>query len=170
MSIPRFTAMSIEDNKPDFDLLKEALKTVPDLSIDLINIQNGEDALNFLYKRGEYTTAPTPNLIILDMNLPKINGLEILKTIKNDKDLKTIPVIILSGSESKKDIKESYELSANTYISKSFDTKKLFKKITTVAEYWFKTAELPSTSNHDFINETDKTDKKKGYLNENSSN
>jgi CheY-like chemotaxis protein len=159
MSVKRFTAVSIEDNKPDFDLLKEALNTVPDLSIDLINIQNGEDALNFLYKRGEYTTAPTPNLILLDMNLPKINGLEILETIKTDKDLKTIPVIILSGSEADKDIKESYELSANTYISKSFDTKELFKKITTVAEYWFKTAKLPPTSNYSFIQNTDKTDK-----------
>jgi len=159
MNKQRFTAMSIEDNKPDFDLLKEALCIVPNLSIDLINIQNGEDALNFLYKRGEYTTAPTPNLILLDMNLPKINGLEILETIKTDKNLKTIPVIILSGSVEEKDIKESYELSANTYISKSFDTKELFKKITTIAEYWFKTAELPSTSNYSFINEIDKTDK-----------
>jgi CheY-like chemotaxis protein len=156
MSIKRFTVVSIEDNKPDFDLLKEALDTVPDLFVDLINIQNGEDALNFLYKRGEYTTAPTPNLILLDMNLPKINGLEILETIKTDKDLKTIPVIILSGSEADKDIKGSYELNANTYISKSFDTKELFKKITTVAEYWFKTAELPPTSNYSFIKDTDK--------------
>jgi chemotaxis family two-component system response regulator Rcp1 len=159
MSVPRFTAVSIEDNRPDFDLLKQALDTISELSIDLINIQNGEDALRFLHKEGEYKTAPTPNLILLDMNLPKINGLEILKTIKTDEDLKTIPVIIFSGSEAEKDIKESYKLSANTYISKSFDTKELFRKITSMAEYWFKTAELPPTSNYSFIKDTDKTDK-----------
>jgi chemotaxis family two-component system response regulator Rcp1 len=159
MSRTRFTAVSIEDNKPDFDLLKQAIESIPDLTIDLINIQNGEDALKFLHKEGEYKTASTPHLILLDMNLPKITGLEILQNIKNDSRLKTIPVIIFSGSYAEKDIKESYNLSANTYIVKSFDTKELFKKITTMAEYWFKTAELPSTSNYSFINETDETDK-----------
>ncbi len=159
MNKQRFTAMSIEDNKPDFDLLKQALETVPDLSIDLINIQNGEKALDFLHKKGEYKTAPTPNLILLDMNLPKVSGLEILKIIKNDDELKVIPVIVFSGSYAEKDIKESYDFSANTYITKSFDTKELFKKITTMAEYWFKTAELPSISNYDLTNEIKETDK-----------
>jgi DNA-binding response OmpR family regulator len=153
-----FTIVSIEDNEPDFELLKQALNTVPDLSIDLINIQNGKNALDFLYKEGEYKTAPTPNLIILDINLPKINGFEILKSIKNDDRLRLIPVIVLSSSESEKDIKDSYELSANTYITKTFDTKELFKKITMVANYWFKTAELPSTSNYSFINKENKPD------------
>jgi len=151
MKNQRFTVVSIEDNTPDFELLKQALSTVPDLSIDLINIQNGQSAIEFLHKIGEYKSAPTPDLIILDINLPKINGLDILRYIKKDNKLKIIPVIILSTSDNEKDIKESYALSANTYITKTFDLKELFEKIKMVAEYWFKTAELPPTSNFSFI-------------------
>jgi len=147
MTKKHFTIVSIEDNEPDFVLLQKAIKAVPDLSIDLINVRNGEDALNFLYKKGEFTSAPTPNIIILDINLPKINGHEILKSIKNNEKLKTIPVIIFSTSDSNKDIEESYSLYANSYITKTFNIQDLFKKIETMADYWFKTTELPPTTN-----------------------
>jgi len=154
MKNKRFTVVSIEDNTPDFELLEKALNCDENISIDLINIQNGQNAIEFLYKIGEYVHAPTPNLVILDINLPKVNGLDILKNIKSNDNLKIIPVIIFSTSESEKDIEESYELNANTYITKTFDIQQLFKKIRMVADYWFKTAELPTTDNFSFIDKS----------------
>ncbi len=148
MSNKHFTIVSIEDNEPDFVLLDKALKAVQGITIDLINIKNGKNAIDFLYKKGDYESAPTPNVIILDINLPKINGHEILRSIKKDPCLKTIPVIILSTSDSEKDIEESYSLYANSYITKTFNVQDLFKKIAVMANYWFKTTELPPTNNY----------------------
>lgn len=148
MNNKHFTIVSIEDNEPDFVLLDRALKAVEDIDIDLINIKNGKNAIDFLYKKNEYTSAPTPNVIILDINLPKINGHEILRSIKKDPHLRTIPVIIFSTSDSEKDIEESYALYANSYITKTFNIQELFKKIATMADYWLKTTELPRTTNY----------------------
>ena len=161
MNKQRFTIASIEDNKPDFELLKQALNDTEGVKFDLINIQNGENALDFLHKRGEYQTAPSPDLIILDINLPKISGLDILRSIKRDDKLKSTPVIIFSTSDSEKDIEESYSLSANTYITKTFDLKELFRKITMVVNYWFKTAELPFKSNFSFLDKQSDIENKK---------
>ncbi len=147
MQRQQFTVLSIEDNEPDFVLIKKALDRVPDISIDLINIQNGKHAIDFLYKKGDYSKSPTPDIIILDINLPNIDGYEILKIIKNDDNLKIIPVIMFSTSDSEKDIKESYRLYANSYIVKTFEINDLFGKIAMMAEYWLKTSELPSSSN-----------------------
>lgn len=152
----RFTVLSIEDNKPDFVLLKNALERIPDISLDIINIDNGEDALNFLYKKEEFKSAPTPNIIILDINLPSIDGKEILKAIKNDKNYKSIPVIIFSTSDYYADVEEMYKLHANSYITKTFDIKELFHKINMIGEYWLKSNELPDKNNFCFINREDK--------------
>jgi len=163
-----FTVVSIEDNEPDFELLKKALEAVSDINIDLINIKNGNNAIDFLYKKNKYASAPTPNVIILDINLPQINGHEILRSIKKDPYLKVIPVIIFSTSDSEKDIKESYSLYANSYITKTFNIKELFKKIAIMADYWLKTSELPPIINYYSV-ENLKKPNKKGENNENSS-
>jgi len=147
MTKQRFTILYVEDNEPDFVLFEKMLEGIPDPIINLINAKNGEQTLNFLYKKEDYKTAPSPDIIILDINLPDMNGHEILKIIKNDQNLKLIPTIIFSTSDLEKDIKESYALYANSYITKTFDLQKLFKKITVMIEYWLKTSELPSTSN-----------------------
>ena len=159
MTTKRFTILSIEDNEADFLLLKEALERIPELIVDLINIQDGQKASDFLYKKGEYSSSPTPNLIILDINLPKLDGFEVLKNIKNNDYLKLTPVIIFSTSEAEKDIKESYQLNANTYITKTFDLDELYKKIKTVADYWFRTAELPLISNFCSVKKPENTEK-----------
>ena len=161
MTTQLFTIFSIEDNEPDFVLLQQALNHVPGLSIDLINIKNGRAALDFLYKREDYASSPTPDLIILDINLPNMSGHEILKIIKNDDNLKIIPVIMFSTSDSEKDIEESYKLYANSYITKTFDIKELFRKIATMAEYWMKTTELPSSSNFCLVHKQDNKKEKK---------
>jgi len=148
----RFTVLSIEDNEADFVLLKKALETIPDLSLDIVNISNGNTAMDFLYKRDDFKSAPTPNIIILDINLPSVNGKEILKTIKTDENYKSIPVIIFSTSDYYVDIEETYQLHANSYITKTFDINELYKKITMIGEYWLKSNELPDNNNFCFIN------------------
>jgi CheY-like chemotaxis protein len=148
----RFTVLSIEDNEADFVLLKKALETIPDLSLDIVNISNGNTAMDFLYKRDDFESAPTPNIIILDINLPSVNGKEILKTIKTDENYKSIPVIIFSTSDYYVDIEETYQLHANSYITKTFDINELYKKITMIGEYWLKSNELPDKNNFCFIN------------------
>lgn len=147
MTEQRFIVLSIEDSEPDFVLIKKAFNAVEGISIDLINIQNGKNALDFLYKRGNHLSSLKPDIIILDINLPDMSGHDILKIIKNDENLKLIPVIMFSTSDSEKDIEESYRLYANSYITKTFEIKDLFEKIIILAEYWLKTAKLPSTSN-----------------------
>jgi CheY-like chemotaxis protein len=152
----RFTVLSIEDNKPDFLLLKSALEKIPNLLLDIININNGRDALDFLYKKKSFESAPTPNIIILDINLPNIDGKEILKTIKNDENYKSIPVIVFSTSDYYADVEEMYQLHANSYITKTFDIEELFNKITMIGEYWLHSNELPDKNNFCFINREDK--------------
>jgi len=148
----KFTVLSIEDNEADFTLLERSLNKIPDISLDIINISNGKDALNFLYKQGDFQYAPTPHIIILDINLPSINGKEILEAIKKDEKYKVIPVIIFSTSDYFTDIQEAYRLHANSYITKTFDVSELHKKIKFIGEYWLKNNELPDTNNLYFIN------------------
>ena len=143
----RFTVLSIEDNKADFTFLKKALNKIPDIELNLINIDNGQNALDFLYKKGEYISAPTPNIIILDINLPSINGKEILRDLKKHKLYKTIPIIIFTTSSDQEDIKEMYNLHANSYITKTFNIKELYEKIGIMGKYWFKTNKLPDNNN-----------------------
>ena len=152
----RFTILSIEDNEADFALLKKALETIPDLSLDIINIKNGNSAIDFLYKINDFESAPTPNIIILDINLPNIDGKEILKIIKKDEKYKSIPVIIFSTSDYYVDIEETYKLHANSYITKTFDINELYHKITMIGEYWLKLNELPDKNNFCFINREEK--------------
>jgi CheY-like chemotaxis protein len=151
MALKKFTVLSIEDNEPDFLLIKRALNEIPNISLNIININNGEKALDFIYQKNEYHSSPTPDIIILDINLPLINGKEILKTIKKDKNHRSIPVIIFSSSENNDDIQEVYELYANSYISKTFDVKDLFKNLIDMGNYWLKTNKTPKDNNLYFL-------------------
>ncbi len=148
MTKKTFEILSIEDNEPDFSLLKKALTEIPDISINLTNIDNGQLALDYIFKKNIYKNSKTPHLIILDINLPKINGHEILRKIKKSKKYKIIPVIMFSSSMMEDDIRKSYEEYANSYIVKSFDVKPLLEKITKIGEYWLKTSEILQINNN----------------------
>ena len=163
MAKRQLTVLSIEDNRPDFDLLETAIKTSiigKDIEINIINIQNGKKSLDFLNKKNGYKESLTPDIIILDINLPRISGIEVLKYIKKTPELLHIPVIILSTSDSEKDIKECYKFYANSYITKTFNFEDLLNKISIMIEYWFEATEIPKNQDAYIIYNNEK-DKKK---------
>ncbi|MGK7882106.1 MAG: response regulator [Crocosphaera sp.] len=132
----------VEDSKADIRLVQEVLKTstVPH---QLMIVRNGMDAMAYLRKEGEFSESPRPNLIILDLNLPRKDGREVLAEIKSDPDLKRIPVIVLTTSSNDEDIQESYDLYVNCYITKSRNLKDLFKLVKGIESFWLDMVTLP---------------------------
>jgi chemotaxis family two-component system response regulator Rcp1 len=133
----------IEDNPGDARLAKEALKE-SSIRNNLHMVDDGEKALDFLHKTGEYHSVPKPDLILLDLNLPKISGHQVLSIIKSNENLRTIPVVVLSMSRSEKDIEESYKLNANCYITKPLDLNEFIQVFETIQNFWLSTVKLPS--------------------------
>ena len=134
--------MHVEDNPGDARLIKEALK----LSEQYINVslfEDGFEAINFLNENKIATCKNLPDLILLDLNLPKINGHELLNRIKHDEYLKHIPVIILTSSESLDDITKAYNNYANCYLSKPVDLSDLIRMIKNIVYFWFSSMKLP---------------------------
>jgi len=141
----KLTVLSVEDNPSDFILIEKALNRIPGVNIDVINVDNGKCALDFLYKKEKYKKVKTPNIIILDINLPGLDGKEVLRYIKSDKRYKSIPVIIFSSSDYYKDIEEAFSLHANSYLTKTFCVQELYDKIELIGEYWLKSNKLPDS-------------------------
>ena len=133
----------VEDNPADVRLTREALKEEK-IYNNLVVVEDGEEALAFLRKEGKYAKAVRPDLILLDLNLPKIDGREVLKEIKNDDKLKAIPVVVLTVSKSEEDVLKSYNLHANCYITKPVDLKQFVKVARSIQEFWFTIVKLPS--------------------------
>ncbi len=133
----------VEDNKADVRLIQEAFKN-SSLSHEMLNVRDGIEAMAFLNREGEYHTAPRPDLILLDLNLPKKDGREVLAEIKADSKLKRIPVIVLTTSQNEDDIFQSYDLHVNCYITKSRNISQLFKIVKRIEDFWLETVTLPS--------------------------
>jgi len=133
----------VEDNPGDVRLTQEAFKEAK-ISIKLDVTMDGAEAIKFLRKDGEYADAVTPDLILLDLNLPKKDGREVLKEIKTDDTLKRIPVVVLTTSNAEQDIMKSYNLHVNCYINKPVDFEKFFDIIQKIEEFWLTTAILPT--------------------------
>lgn len=131
-----------EDNPGDVRLTIEALKDVQ-LNDALHVVRDGTEALAFLWQEGQYVTAPTPNLVLLDLNMPKMDGYEVLARIKSDQKLRRIPVVILTTSQAEQDIVRSYDLHANCYVIKPVDLNQFIEAIKAIIEFWFVVAELP---------------------------
>jgi two-component system, chemotaxis family, response regulator Rcp1 len=133
----------VEDNKADVRLIQEALKnsSVPH---QVVTVRNGMDAMAYLRREGEYTDALRPDLILLDLNLPRKDGREVLAEIKADPNLKRIPVVVLTTSQNEEDISQSYELHVNCYIRKSRNLSQLFQIVKGIEEFWLETVTLPS--------------------------
>ena len=137
--------LMIEDNPGDVRLTREVLR---DASIPnkLNSVKDGEEAMNYLYLRGQFSGATRPDLILLDLNLPRMGGLEILQKIKADKSLRSIPVVILTSSQAEQDIIAGYESFANAYITKPVSLDQFSRIITSIEGFWLETARLPRQS------------------------
>ena len=132
----------VEDSPGDVRLTREAFRDA-NKSIHLHVASDGVEALAFLRKEGIYIDAPRPHFILLDLNLPKMDGREVLAYIKNDEGLKTIPTIILTTSTAEKDILRSYELQANCYLSKPVQLDGFEDVVKSINEFWLARAKLP---------------------------
>ena len=136
----------VEDNPGDSRLAKEALKESK-LKNNLYVAEDGVEAMNFLYKTGKYSKMPRPDLVILDLNLPKKDGREVLAEIKNDDNLKRIPVVILTISKAEEDILKTYNLHANCYVTKPLDLDQFMKVVRSIEDFWLTIVKLPNGKN-----------------------
>ena len=132
----------VEDNPGDIRLTEEAFKEAS-LDCNLHVVEDGEEALAFLNCEGKYKDAPTPDFILLDLNLPKKDGRQVLREIKADRQLKRIPVVVLTTSDADEDILKSYNLSANCYITKPVDLDQFISVIRSVEAFWLTIVTLP---------------------------
>ena len=132
----------IEDNPGDVRLTKEALKEGKVLN-KLHVVEDGIEALAFLNREGKYSDVPRPGLILLDLNLPKKDGRDVLAEIKTNGDLKRIPVVVLTTSHSEEDILKSYDLDANCYITKPVDLDQFISVVRSINEFWLSIVRLP---------------------------
>ncbi|HET9885859.1 MAG TPA: response regulator [Candidatus Binatia bacterium] len=133
----------VEDNPGDVRLTKEALKEGKLLN-QLTVVGDGVEALSFLRKQGIYADAPQPELILLDLNLPKKDGREVLAEIKADPNLRRIPVVVLTTSSSEEDILKIYDLHANCYITKPVDLEQFMGVVKSIEDFWVSVVKLPS--------------------------
>lgn len=132
----------IEDNPGDARLIKEVLGS-NNILCELHVAIDGIEAMDFLYQKKEFTHAPRPDLIFLDLNLPRMDGREVLAKIKTDINLKQIPVIVMTTSQAEEDILKSYNLHANCYVTKPMDLDQFIKVIKSLEEFWFTLVKLP---------------------------
>lgn len=139
------TILMADDDEDDCMLAQEAL-IESRLANDLHFVRDGEQLMDYLYRRGEYAhrdVAPRPGLILLDLNMPKKDGREALKQIKADPELRQIPIVILTTSKAEADIHRSYDLGANSFITKPVTFSGLVEVMKTIGKYWFEIVELP---------------------------
>ena len=139
MNIREVEILLVEDNANDAEMTIRALKRV-NLANKLVHLVNGEEALNFLFAHGEFKerkNAAPPRVILLDIKMPKVDGIEVLKQIKADSRTKTIPVIIMTTSSSERDRQLSYELGANCFVTKPDSYKELIEVTDSIAKLWF---------------------------------
>ena len=144
-SIIKQNILLVEDNPSDIRLAEEALKEIG-LKKNLYIVNDGVEAIKFLKQESRYKNMPCPDLILLDLGLPRKDGWEVLKEIKNDEKLKIIPVIIITVSTDPKTINNAYRLQANSVFIKPLDIDEFNKHIKAINDFWFKTAQLPIKS------------------------
>lgn len=136
----------VEDSNEDFEALQRLLQRSP-LKIPIQRCVNGEQALAFLYKKGNYQerqSSPRPGLIVLDLNLPGTDGREVLRQIKQDKNLKKIPIVVFTTSNNPQDIEDCYQYGVNSYIVKPINFAQLKRDIQMLVDYWFEVTTLPN--------------------------
>lgn len=135
--------LMVEDNPGDARLTQEGLRDGK-VRNHLHVVADGEAALRFLKREGEHDGAPRPDLILLDLNLPRSDGREVLKEIKHDPDLRRIPVVVLTSSEAEEDIVAAYDLNVNCYVTKPVDFERFVGVIRSIEDFWLTVVKLPS--------------------------
>ncbi len=135
--------LMVEDNPVDVLVTREALKQGRIMN-NLSVAEDGEEALDFLFRTGQFSAAPRPDLILLDLNLPKKDGREILTELKNNPDLRSIPVVILTTSQAEEDVLRSYDCGANCFIVKPVDLEQFSSTIRSIEDFWFSIVKLPA--------------------------
>ena len=133
----------VEDNEGDARLAKEAMRDSK-ISNTIHHVSDGVEAMAFLRKEGKYADTPRPDLILLDLNLPRKDGREVLADIKEDEDLKRIPVVILTVSNDEADVLRTYNLHANCYITKPIDLAQFIKVVKSIEDFWLTIVKLPN--------------------------
>ncbi len=136
----------IEDDPDDVELTLAALEGST-LNINASVINNGEEVVLYLNRQGQYAKAVTPNLILLDLHLPGLDGLEVLSLLKNDQRLKIIPVIVLTGSRAEAETVESYKLGASCFVQKPTDIEEFNKLVNLIDSFWLNAVKLPRLDN-----------------------
>jgi chemotaxis family two-component system response regulator Rcp1 len=139
---PPVEILLVEDNPGDHRLTKEALHEGKVYN-NLHWVKDGVEAIDFLKRRGRYASSPRPDIILLDLNLPKKDGREVLSEIKGDDDLRAIPVVILTTSQAEEDILRSYDLHANCYVTKPVDLEKFIVVVQSIDRFWLTVVTLP---------------------------
>jgi len=132
----------VEDNPGDVRLTEEAFRE-GQIKNTLHVVNDGVDALEFLRQRGEYADAPRPDIVLLDLNLPRKDGDEVLDEIRDDPALEALPVVVLTSSEAQEDIVQSYELKANAFLTKPVDPEEFIEVVRTFQEFWLSVVRLP---------------------------
>ncbi len=132
----------VEDDPGDVLMTREAFADHK-VKNNLHVVDNGVDAMAFLRREGEYADAPTPDLVLLDLNLPKMDGREVLGLIKEDESLRSIPVVVLTTSEAEEDVLKSYQLHANAYVTKPVDFERFLEVVRQIDEFFVTVVKLP---------------------------
>lgn len=138
----RIEILLVEDSPGDVRLTREALseaKVVNRLHV----VEDGVEAMDFLKQRGSYSKAPRPDIILLDLNLPRMDGRQVLAAIKNDPDLKLIPIVVLTTSDAESDVLTSYDLHANCYMVKPVGISQFFEQVRSLEGFWLAAVKLP---------------------------
>ena len=133
----------VEDNEDDVMITKRAIEE-GQIRNNLYVTSDGEEALDFLRRKGRYREAPRPGFVLLDLKMPKLDGFEVLREIKNDRDLKSIPVVVLTSSGRDEDVEQAYALGCNNYIVKPVSFEKFIKTVTGIKEYWLTISKMPA--------------------------
>jgi chemotaxis family two-component system response regulator Rcp1 len=133
----------VEDSPADTRLTRESLKDCK-VKVDIYDVRDGVEAMQFLRREGQFADAQRPDLVIMDLNMPRKDGRETLEEIKSDPDLRHIPVVILTVSESEEDILKSYNLHANAFITKPIDLEQFAKIVREIENFWFTIVKLPN--------------------------
>ena len=143
MTMPKADVLLVEDSAAEARLAREALKETR-FAVQLHVASDGIEAMEFLRREGAHKDAPRPKLVLLDLNLPRKDGREVLRDIKADEDLRSIPVVVLTTSQAQSDISRAYELYANCYIQKPLELDGFIEIVKSIHRYWLQTAELPA--------------------------